>query len=92
MQFCFIAIHSLKGTVHEFLTRYVWVSVSEPPGSGSDPSQIKRLRLGLRLLVNCKAENYEFVTTKKKIFSSLIQKVVPKVEHVNSVILYQGRK
>ena len=34
-------------------------------GSGSDPSKIKRLRL--RLLVNCKAENYEFVTTKKKI-------------------------
>ena len=30
-------------------------------GSGSDPSKIKRLRL----LVNCKAENYEFVTTKK---------------------------
>ena len=26
-------------------------------GSGSDPSKIKRLRL----LVNCKAENYEFV-------------------------------
>ena len=32
-------------------------------GSGSDPSKIKRLRL--RLLVNCKAENYEFVTTKR---------------------------
>ena len=28
----------------------------------------------------------------KTLFSSLIQKVVPKVEHVNSVILYQGRK
>ena len=44
-------------------------------GSGSDPSKIKRLRLRpfkikrlrLRLLVNYKAENYEFITTKKKI-------------------------
>ena len=51
-----------------------------------------QLRLRLRLLVNCKAENYEFKTTLKNLFSSLIQKVVPKVEHVNSVILYQGRK
>ena len=33
-------------------------------GSSSYPSRIKRLRL----LVNCKAENYEFVTTKKKYF------------------------
>ena len=34
---------------------------SRPIFSGSDSSKIKRLRL----LVNCKAENYEFVTTKK---------------------------
>ena len=34
-------------------------------GSGSDPSKIKQLRLQL---VNCKAENYELVTTKKKYF------------------------
>ena len=27
-----------------------------------------RLRFWLRLLVNCKAENYEFVTTKKNYF------------------------
>ena len=33
-------------------------------GSGYDPSKIKRLRL----LVNCKADYYEFVTTKKNIF------------------------
>ena len=39
-------------------------------GSGSDPSKIKRtqFRLRLRLLGNCKAEKYEFVTTKKIIF------------------------
>ena len=33
-------------------------------GSGSDPLKIKRLRL----LVNCKAEKYEFLTTTKNIF------------------------
>ena len=33
-------------------------------GIGYDPSKIKQLRL----LVNCKAESYEFVTTKKIIF------------------------
>ena len=37
---------------------FFYISVSEPP-------HFRRLRL--RLLVNCKAENYEFVTTKKKI-------------------------
>ena len=42
---------------------FVYISVSEPP-------HFRRLRL--RLLVNCKAENYEFVTPKKKIFPSLI--------------------
>ena len=38
---------------------FFYISVSEPP-------HFRRLRL--RLLVNCKAENYEFVTTKKKYF------------------------
>ena len=42
-------------------------------GSGSDPPKLKRLRFGfrlrLRLLVNCGKKNYEFVTTKKNIFS-----------------------
>ena len=58
--------------------------------AGAGAEKITKFRL--RLLVNCKAENYEFKTTLKNLFSSLIQKVVPKVEHVNSVILYQGRK
>ena len=48
-----------------------------------EPKKITKFRLRLRLLVNCRAEKYEFVTTKKK-NSSLIQKVVPKVENVNS--------
>jgi len=60
--------------------------------TGAGAEKITKFRLWLRLLMNCKAENYEFVTTKKHLFSSLIQKIVPKVEHVNSVILYQGRK
>ena len=54
-------------------------------GAGAEKNTKFRLRLRLRLLVNCKAENYEFKTTLKKLFSSLIQKVAPKVEHVNSV-------
>ena len=48
---------------------YIYTELRSRPifgGSGSDPSKIKRLRL--RLLVYCKAENYEFVTTKKIIF------------------------
>ena len=36
---------------------FVYISVSEPP-------HFRRLRL--RLLVNCKVENYEFVTPRKK--------------------------
>ena len=48
----------------------------------SEAPDFRRLRL--RLLVYCKAENYEFVKTKKKIFSSMIKNY--KVEHVNSVI------
>ena len=51
----------------------------------------KMTKFRLRLLVNCKAENYEFVTTLKKYFLPKKQ-LVPKVEHVNSVILNQGRK
>ena len=39
-------------------------------GAGARAEKITKFRLWL--LVNCKAENYEFVTTKK-IFSSLIQ-------------------
>ena len=67
-------------------------------GAGAE----KIMKFRLRLLVNCKAENYELVTTKKNIFFPdtklqklhvrLKEKVVPKVEHVNSVILFQGRK
>ena len=53
--------------------------------AGAGAEKITKFRLRLRLLVNCKAENYEFKTTLKKLFSSLIQKVAPKVEHVNSV-------
>ena len=73
-----------KGTGHFFETLSLAELRSRPifGGSGSDPSKIKRLRL--RLLVYCKAENYEFVTTKKKLFSSMIKNY--KVEHVNSVI------
>ena len=52
-------------------------------GAGAGAEKITKFRL--RLLVNCKAENYEFKTTLKNLFSSLIQKVVPKVENVNSV-------
>ena len=47
--------------------------VAEPEPAflaGVGAEKITKFRL--RLLVNCKAENYEFVTTKK-IFSSLIQ-------------------
>ena len=51
--------------------------------AGAGAEKITKFRL--RLLVNCKAENYEFKTTLKNLFSSLIQKVVPKVENVNSV-------
>ena len=36
-------------------------------GAGAEKNTKFRLRLRLQLLVNCKAENYEFVTTKKKI-------------------------
>ena len=57
----------------------------------AEPPDFRRLRL----LVNCKAEIYEFVTTKKNYFlpdTKLQNLHVPKVEHVNSVILYHGRK
>ena len=52
-----------------YTSMLLWAELRSHPifgGSGSHPSKIKRLRL--RLLVNCKAENYEFVTTKKYLF------------------------
>ena len=63
-------------------------------GSGSDTSKIKLLwlQLRLRLLVNCKAANYEFLTTKKKLFSSLIQNYRMYMFDFRNNFLYQGRK
>ena len=53
--------------------------------AGAGAGKIMKFWLRLRGLVNCKAENYEFKTTSKNLFSSLIQKVAHKVENVNSV-------
>ena len=69
-------------------TELLFFSVSEPEPAflaGAGAEKNTKCRLRLRLLVNCKTENYQFKTTLKKLFHSLIQKVVPKVENVNSV-------
>ena len=68
--------------------------VSEPElaflaGTGAGAEKITKFRL--RLLVNCKSENYDFVTTKKKYFLppyKLQNLHVPEIEHD----LYEGRK
>ena len=60
----------------------ICIRVAEPEPAflaGAEAEKITKFRLRLRLLVNCKAENYE-LKTLKNLFSSLIQKVVPKVE------------
>ena len=77
-----------RSLVFFFLSLFliIWARVAEPEPAfltGAGAEKITNFRL--RLLVNCKAENYEFKTTLKNLFSSLIQKVVPKVENVNSV-------
>ena len=41
--------------------------------AGTGAGAEKNTKFWLRLLVNCKAEDYEFVTTEKKIFSSQLQ-------------------
>ena len=82
-----------RGVIKYVWTDHLYAELRSRPifgGSGSDPSKIKRIRL--RLLVNCKAANYEFVTTKKKIFSSLIQNYRIYMFDFRNNFLYQGRK
>ena len=52
-------------------TELLFFSVSEPEPAflaGAGAGAEKNTKFRLRLLVNCKAENYEFLTTKKKYF------------------------
>merc|ERR1711911_308123 len=72
------------------------VAEPEPPGAGlfgwSRSWSRKITKFRLRLLVNFKAANYEFLTTKKKLFSSLIQNYRMYMFDFRNNFLYQGRK
>ena len=66
--------------------------VSEPElaflaGTGAGAEKITKFRL--RLLVNCKSENYDFVTTKKNIF---FPHTNYRIYMFDFIIFYHGRK